>query len=330
MAASHRDLRRECLMRVRHYLYVSKAKIDLYLPQVRKTHGEIKVTAELKAGPVGGGKIERTIEPVTGLIADLEALVYSLKSRNMIGTLDDPKEFIALQGNVRPSVSGSYVLFGGRAATATQEATIVLTCSIEHMVGNAIGGQSLGNPRRDSGELDAEIFHVSSTNVGFSEILDRLIDADNDFRAADYDATADLARRRARYQLTDEENKAIAKCRWTNKFVAFIYPSDWEHMFTAPVVKPFVFPFLWLFAGGRREVKEKASALKRARYLAEIDLDDQLARDRLKLVASIRPAARNRSAPGIPFEAVVLRLVDETIDNERVILASPLYLARRL
>jgi hypothetical protein len=317
-------------MRVRHYLYVSKAKVDLYLPQVRKTQGQTKLTAELKAGPVGGGKVERTIEPITGLIADLETLVNSLESRNMIGTLDDPKEFIRLQGTVRPRVSGRYVLFGGQAATATQEVTVVLTCSIEHMVGNAIGGQSPWDPRRDSGELGAEIFHVSSTNIGFSEILHRLLDADNEFRAAHYDATADLARRRARYQLTDEETRAIAKCRWTNQFVAFIYPSGWEHMFTAPVVKPFVFPFLWLFIGGHRKVKTKAAALNRARYLAEIDPDDELARERLELVASIRPAARNQTAPSIPFEAVVLRLVDETVDNERVILASPLYLARRL
>ncbi|MCC8247660.1 SAVMC3_10250 family protein [Saccharothrix luteola] len=316
-------------MRVRHYLYISKGKVGLYLPQVRKTQGQTKTRAELKVGPVGG-QVERVVEPITGLVADLEKLIDSLRTKNLIGTLDDPKEFLALEGTVRPLVAGGYVLFGGQAATATQQATIVLTCSIEHMLGNAIGGQSLWDPRRDSGELKAKIHHESSTNIAFSRTLHRLVNAEYDFQASQYDATADLTRRRARYQLTDEEAAAIARRRWVNRFLGFIYPSGLERVISARLIKPFVFPFLWLFLGAGRHVKAKAAALERARRLAKIDLDNELAQERLELVASIRPAARHLDAPPVPFEGVVLRLVDEVINDERVILASPLYLARRL
>jgi hypothetical protein len=218
------------------------------------------------------------------------------------------------------------VLFGGHAETAIQQATIVLSCSLKHMIGNAVAGQVINNPQADSGNLQAEIHHESSSNIMFSATLRELVKAERGFAEAQYDPATDLARRRARHQLTDEATREIARRRWINRLVSVVYPAGWGISVLAVLLKPLVYPLLWLVLGGRARIRAKAAALHSAAYHAKRDVDDEVAREQLQLVKSIRPAAHASHAPAVTFDAIALRLVDE----ERVVLASPLFLTRRL
>jgi hypothetical protein len=315
---------------IKHYLYISRAKLDLYLPQVQGRRGDLKVTGGIKAGPLSGS-IEKTLQPATGDVNDMQALLQALSRKHEIGTLDDePRPFVQLSGVVRSLIEGETVLFGGQISSANGNVHTVLVCSLAHMIGGTVAGPAPGNPSEDLGQLKAARHKTSSSDIGFSRALWDLIETKMKIEEAGYDPEADLIRRRERNQLSDAERQAISRRKWTNGLVSLVDPPGFERIISSMILKLLIYPFILVLVGGRRHYKVKAAALKSANFYAGVNVDDAVTRERLELLKSVRNVARSIDAPGIPFEAVAIRLVDDFIGDERVLLASPFYLARQL
>src|SRR5262245_12917486 len=100
-------------MKLRNYVYISKRKLEVYLPQVPKGFWEgatAKVGLDLK---VAKAEVSATETPPGTDHEKIERLVNFLEKDGRVGTIERPKKFFA--GDVLASsiTDGRLVFFGG-------------------------------------------------------------------------------------------------------------------------------------------------------------------------------------------------------------------------
>jgi hypothetical protein len=126
---------RDRLSRVKYYLYISDAKVDMLLPQV--PHAIKKKTATEMGFDLKVLKATRTTEEETedDRITRLETVVAFIREYGNVGTIDTPDEFIddtALM-SFGPTDRGPMAYFAGE----TQQTIFGLAGSASHLIGNS-------------------------------------------------------------------------------------------------------------------------------------------------------------------------------------------------
>jgi hypothetical protein len=310
-------------MHLRNYVYMSKAKLDIYYPQIATgIKAETSAKTSVNLGVVKaevGGKLTAAAESDHNR---LEATIKYLQSEQQIGTPLEPKTFFAATMSARSLIHGNMVFFGGSVPNASTKACIVgLTCSLKHMIG--YGYDKLNNySEMGIGPTQSEHFVATSSSLGFARTLRTVWAKEEGFELVAFDPDEELRRRRERYELTAEERSLVERSGFLNGAIETLHPSNFvslREMFIAPIFDPVL--RVWF---GKEVYKEKTDALEKLRRFRELDVQKQLSAEEAELLDAVRAATRNIDAPPQKYEFVALTLLSGTVRDEEVVLGSPL------
>jgi hypothetical protein len=311
---------------VRNYVYISKTKLDIYGPQLSTGASERTATVGVDLKVVKAELSERH-SASDGDVFRLTDLVESLQRKSQIGTIARPLAFFRGVLTARSLIYESMAFFGGSEESDGVSTYVGLTCSLQNMIG--YGYKDLPEySTKDIGPTRSEHFVQNSSSLGFAQTLRSIWEVEQRFVAADFDAEAEYQRRRQEYQLTDGQAALVAKKAGLNRTILYVHPENvLSHIFRKLLMIPFFDPPMWLVFGRRRTYKKKIEALHRQVRLERYDADRELAKEELEVANAIRGVANNISAPPQRYEFVALKLLDTQVENARVVLGSPLYLA---
>ncbi len=148
------------LLNLRHYCYISDTKVETLYQQIHtlgKSRASVEWGVDLKVFKAGG-KFEHETEDSRD--DKLKAVLKALRDNGLVGTVDDPKAYIAgiytmrfgtLRDWGRPPESSPLIYFGGR----TEKTMFGLGGSSKHVIEN--GGQGSTDARSSSPAIIGEI-----------------------------------------------------------------------------------------------------------------------------------------------------------------------------
>jgi len=338
-------------MEFKDFVYLSNRKIDqMYSQLVATDSGQLEVRGE---ATIGFAKVGATVKPheASDSIQKLARLIAHLRESGQIGTLADEAKYFAATISAHCLLIGQAFFFADVEVEYNGLASHVLlglTCSLEHMVGGDYetteGLDDLGTPR---GKAKAYGIKWTSAHPGFAA---KLTSADRVGERAEQ--LSELRRVwTEKYQLLDADRHALSKMKLLNGLIEFIHLKAVSSNFwglalerTWPPAEPeprveMLHPnriLSWILGPHLYEAKiaaiNKQWQFRQALNATAVDpLQIEVLREVRSRVNDLKPPVRlsynSETMLKQTYDCLAVRVADAIIDGERVVLASPIYLA---
>lgn len=317
---------------MKNLVYISKSKLDIYFPQVPRDF-LAGSTAKLKFNlGVMSAEFGATAPDTSSDIERLDKLIEYLDSKQLIGTaFENQKPFFRGHLDAGALIDGTRVFLGGEINDFDIKVTICLCASAKHF----LGYQETDNDRvtskttRISG-IESRVFHLNSNTVDFAEVLTKVSSITRDLSEAKHPVEYTFS---SEDLLEPHERASYKRLKFLNPMIAALFPSKlrpqglnfsfhWRE-FAATVI---LGPFLAVLCGVGG-VRRKLSAMRKLALQKAFD-GSTLSTTELDILNGASTVVLSRKGPPKKYEFVARRLLQgPSRSNERVVLASPLYLA---
>ena len=311
-------------MALKHLVYLSKAKLDIYYPQIppnflEGTSAKVKVDLGVFSAELGGS----TTAPSNDYQRMVKLLSF-LEQQGLVGTETEAKPFLRATMRATALFDPPHIYFGGSIGDGDTRVTACLCASARHMIDyDEKLDASESTSSFPTGRIDARLFNQNSNNWQFgdrliylSQVTKYLADADRSLSKVF--EPVDL--------LAPDERSVYERYHLLNPVIARIYPPT-ENLFdihlSTVVLGPLCFALF-----GRNGLSRKRSAVNKLRQA------ERFVRGPDKLSLSVEEqnvldAASRVSSNGKTqtYEFVARRLLQGISDREKVLLASPVYMA---
>lgn len=321
---------------VRNFVYISQTKVDLYHGQLppealNKRTAKVSIKAGMVTADVGSESV-----PNSSLAGRALAIADHVVRNGEVGDLTGPKAWI---GDVVPLgsiVDGSKIAFGAIVSEGDSSTYLCLTASTKHMIGyeyeKAASDSYVG--RSHIGSMRSRVFNMTSNNLGFAGALSSAFRPER--AAAEDDFEVDENERSTvervlvgphlwrAYKHKPNLNRPLAALERWRSSLGWFSP---QHLVVRILRYFVIYPFLRLYLS-KQELKDKVEAVSLLCDKPNSWQPSLGARER-KLLSDIRgvvsSCSRERGYGSYEFLAVTL--LEGEVDGDRVIIASPLYIA---
>jgi hypothetical protein len=337
---------------LRDFVYLSQRKVDQMYAQLTAKSGvrEFEVKGEATIGLAKAGVSFKGREP-TDTIQKLAEVERHLKAASQIGTIENGAKYFEVKFTAHCVSIGQVFFFGELSIQgAPRQVLLGLACSREYMIGGGgEGGEGLHELGTPQGKAKVYGVKWTSSNVGFASELasipsleirvDELLELRNQWTE--------------KYRPSEADQRALDRKRFTNRFIEFFHlrrspasPSFWNFRSAKPwpprepepklEVRTYNAPLHWLL--GHDLYDAKVAAINRSWQHQEALKSTEVDPLQIEVLRGVRRRVHDRRPPvqlsyrpeemlRQTYTCLAVRVAERVIDEELVVLASPVYVA---
>jgi hypothetical protein len=261
----------------------------------------------------------------------IEFIIQDLKAKKLLGTSDSNSAWIVGEMELGSIKDGHQVFFAGQLKLEDGRTTyIVFLASADHMIGS-------GPDLESAHSVPTQIYETNSNNWMFGHTMTKLFRAEDLAAGIEYSFNDNEGLLFQKYKLTQEEKKALEDRSEFNEAALETNISIFSRLsffgnqlpnfsWKSYLLNPFRIIYLKIKLGKDLYARKRDAALKNFRL-------DNLEKTRLNadeatiLSAGHSVAQRISFGGGVRVEYVARRLLQGYSSKDKIIVASPLYLA---